>query len=128
MYMINNCLCLPGQIENWITILNINKEGVLSVDKASLKAVISVASANFRCRPRKTFIVNTTFTVNLLWKIISSFLHAQTKAKISLTSSNHHEEMMQIIHPSQLEEKFGGTAPNLTQFWPPFFPTSEDYG
>jgi len=48
----------------------------MSVDKNSLKAVISVASANFRCGPRKTFIVNTTFAVNLLWKLISGFLHA----------------------------------------------------
>lgn len=81
---------------------------------SSLKAVISVASANFRCRPRKTFIVNTTFAVNMLWKIVSKFLHAQTKAKISLTSSNHADEMMNFIDPSQLEEKFGGTAPNVT--------------
>jgi hypothetical protein len=76
MYMINNCLVLPGQIENWITILNINKQGVFSVDITSLKAVISVASANFRCRPRKTFIVNTTFAVTMMWNLVSKFLHA----------------------------------------------------
>lgn len=34
-YIILNCL-LPGQIENWITIMNVNKQGVMSVDWASL--------------------------------------------------------------------------------------------
>lgn len=33
-----------------------------------------------------------------------------------------------MIHPSQLEEKFGGTQPNLTQYWPPHFPVTETYG
>jgi len=39
-YMINHCLTLPGQIENWLTIMNVNKQGVMSVDIKSLKAVI----------------------------------------------------------------------------------------
>jgi len=54
----------------------------MSVDVKNLKAVIAVASANYWCRPKKTYIVNTTFAVNMLWKVISPFLHAQTKAKI----------------------------------------------
>ena len=33
-----------------------------------------------------------------------------------------------MVHPSQLEEKFGGTAPNVTQYWPPHFPDSTEYG
>mmetsp|Transcript_25825 Transcript_25825/g.39691 ORF Transcript_25825/g.39691 Transcript_25825/m.39691 type:complete len:103 (+) Transcript_25825:1101-1409(+) len=27
-----------------------------------------------------------------------------------------------MVHPSQLEEKFGGTSPNLTRYWPPVVP------
>jgi len=80
----------------------------MSVDVNSLKAVIKVASDNYRCWPWKTFIVNTTFTVNLLWKVVSPFLHAQTKAKIELTKNPNTEEMIQWINPTQLEKKFGG--------------------
>lgn len=32
-----------------------------------------------------------------------------------------------MFHPSQLEEKFGGTAPNLEVFWPPK-EISKEYG
>lgn len=120
-YMIGNNL-LPGQIENWITIINVNKQGVMSVDKTALKTVIKVASDNYRSRPKKTIILNTTFSVNLLWKIVSPFLHAQTKAKISLTSGNAPDELHNLFHPSQVEEKFGGAAPDVEKFWPPIFP------
>lgn len=30
--------------------------------------------------------------------------------------------MKEFIHLSQLEQKFGGTAPNVTTFWPPVMP------
>lgn len=42
------------------------------------------------------------------------FLHASTKAKISLTDENSPEELWEMFHPSQLEEKFGGHAENAT--------------
>jgi len=32
------------------------------------------------------------------------------------------EEMKQLIYPSQLEVTYGGTSPEVTQFWPPTMP------
>ena len=32
-----------------------------------------------------------------------------------------------MIHPSQVEEKYGGTAENLTEYWPPK-KISDEYG
>ena len=37
------------------------------------------------------------------------------------------EEMVQWIHPSQLEWKFGGQADDVTKYWPPYFPPTESY-
>ena len=32
------------------------------------------------------------------------------------------KKLQALVDPSQLQEKFGGTLPNLTKFWPPTFP------
>ncbi len=31
-------------------------------------------------------------------------------------------EILNFCHPSQLEQRYGGTAPNVTQYWPPTMP------
>lgn len=55
-------------------------------------------------------------------------MHAQTKAKMTLTNHNCPEEMTDLFHLDQLEEKFGGNVPDVTQYWPPIFPDGEiDY-
>ena len=56
----------------------------------------------------------------MLYKAISTFIDAETKLKIVLDGTNAPEAMTQLFHPSQLEEKFGGTAKTPTNYWPPF--------
>ena len=87
--------------------------------------MIDVCSDNYRCRPKKTLIVNTTWGVKVLWTFAKAFLHAQTKAKMMLSSDNCPEEMTQLFHLDQLEEKFGGNQPNVVEYWPPKFPSGE---
>jgi hypothetical protein len=72
----------------------------MSVDRDSLKQVVGVASANYRCRPKKTFIINTPWTVNILWKFVKGFLHATTKAKISISGDSSPPELREMFHPS----------------------------
>lgn len=92
-YVIKNVF-LPGQIENWVTIVNVSKLGISQIDKSSLKSLISCLSDNYRCWNRWTFILNTTFGVKMIWMIIKPFLHASTKAKIMITDDNSTEELM----------------------------------
>lgn len=84
------------------------------MDRDALKTVVKVASDNYRCRPRRTIILNTTWSVNILWKVFKPFLHETTKAKIMITSDNDPEELHELFHKDQIEEKFGGNAPDVT--------------
>ena len=36
-----------------------------------------------------------------------------------LSPEGSHQVLKDMIHPSQLEKRFGGNAENLTCFWPP---------
>ena len=64
----------------------------------------------------------------MLWKICKPFLGETTTKKTFLESDNTSDELTNNFHPSQLEEKFGGTAPNVEgPYWPPVFPQSGEY-
>ena len=36
-----------------------------------------------------------------------------------VTMESSHPDLLKLVHPSQLEKKFGGEIENLTCFWPP---------
>ena len=52
-------------------------------------------------------------------------MDADVRAKMAFSSEVYPPELRELVHPSQLERKYGGTAPNLTTFWPPHVPPIE---
>ena len=97
--------------------------GLLKIDRTALMAVVNCLAQIYRYRPRKTVILNTTLGTKMLWKICKPFLGETTTKKTFLESDSTSDELTNNFHPSQLEEKFGGTAPNVEgPYWPPVFP------
>lgn len=46
------------------------------------------------------------------------WINPETAAKISFASGkNASERLLELVDPDQLEVKYGGTVPNLTEFW-----------
>jgi len=37
------------------------------------------------------------------------------------------DSLLELWHPSQVEQRYGGDAPDVTEYWPPYSP-SEEYG
>ena len=71
----------------------------------------------------KTYILQTSFAFKEIWSTLSKFLDDMILKKITLTSSSTHDELKALIHPSQLEQKYGGEAPNYEPpYWPPRMP------
>lgn len=73
------------------------------------------------------YILNTTFSLKLAWKVIEGFMAVHMKNKMVMTGENTAPDLLNSFHPSQLEEKYGGKAKNATKFWPPIMP-SKEYG
>ena len=120
-------LGLHGKVENWLQVTDL---GGVAVTKVPLKYVykyISLFQSNLKWRCIQFINLNWAFPVRAIWQIVHGFVDIRLRNKIIITKNNDHHKLHEMIHPSQLEEKFGGEAPNLTMFWPPKH-ISDNYG
>ena len=54
--------------------------------------------------------------------MVKGLLDEQTKKKIKILKTSTPEELPSHFNLSQVERKYGGTAPNAEEFWPPTMP------
>jgi CRAL/TRIO domain len=119
-YILENML-LPGQVENWIVLIDLAKKSLGNLSVSSLKQVLEILQSNYRCRLGVSYIVNPPKSIWMLWSCIKPFLDDTTIEKIKISNSSS-SEIVALFSPSQLEEKYGGKAPNVLNYWPPLIP------
>ena len=125
-YTVNNLL-IPGQIENWIYILNFEGCSPLNLPDA-VKQLIKTLSENFLSRLYKCYVFGMSFLLNFLFKIICNFLEEITVQKITVLEKKTINKLFEIIRRDNVEKKFGGTAPDLVydlpnSIFPPRMPS-----
>lgn len=125
-YVIDN-MFLPGQVENWVTITDMGNMGLSDLPinvrpKQQLRKLIEILQQNYRCRLAHNFVLNAPTSVTVVWAIIKKFIDRDTVERISITGKRSDPALLQLFSPRQIEERYGGTAPNLTLFWPPIVP------
>jgi len=123
-FLINHIL-LPGQVENWIFILDLNNVGIGSLPKTAMKKIISYLQANYRGHLTTMNIINTPSSIYIPWALIKGFLDEVTVKKIQFFKTGSPTTLFDSTNREQVEQKFGGTAPNLSRFWPPTFPSDK---
>ena len=126
-YIVNNML-IPGQIENWVMILSFEGTSPLNLPDA-VKKLIKTLSENFLSRLYKCFIFGMSFVINFLYKIICNFLEEVTVQKITVLDDKNIQKLFEIIRMDNVEQKFGGTAPDAiiglpNSLFPPRMPSS----
>ena len=112
---------LPGQVENWNVIYDLGGMGFTDIPIGVVKKMLGIMEKNYGGRLNRLWVVNTSFAVNLSWKIVSAFLDKVTLEKIKLTSKNTEKSLFNECDPSQIEKKYGGTQPNRTKYWYVYF-------
>jgi len=121
-YLRNNLL-IPGQVESMFLIVDLNELGLLNLPYGRMKSIMASINAYYRGMASKIFVLNGSFAFKVVWSTVSAFLDETTLQKIMLTDQNTCDELKALAHPSQLEAKFGGEAPNYgAPFWPPRMP------
>ncbi|CAD8065542.1 unnamed protein product [Paramecium sonneborni] len=116
-YVLTNCM-LPGQIENWIVIMDLGGLGIMGLPKQDLYRIMNYLSSNYRSRMHKCYIINCTKTLSITWAMIKTFLEDITVNKILFENSPI--SLLQYANPQQLEKKYGGIANDkFDNFWPP---------
>lgn len=115
-------LLLPGAVENWITIVDLSGKGLTSLPIVSIQQVVKLLNDNYRCRLGGSFVLNSPRSISMMWAMIKPILDKQTIKKVSFHREGTCRELFVHFNPNQIERKYGGTAPDLTEFWPPTLP------
>lgn len=116
-------MMIPGQVENWVVITDLCRTSLFDLPISELKSLIKLLQDNFRCRMTVNYIVNAPTSITFAWRIIKVAIEEHTLRKIKIMKTAHAPELRSHFAPHQYEEKYGGTAPNATLFWPPVMPS-----
>ena len=120
-------LLVPGKWENWQVILDLESLAVFKLPiKFSIK-FLELSQEHEKWRTCCFFLVNVTFAIRAFYRIVSPFLDNKIKEKLIMSKDNTHPKILELIHPSQVEKKYGGEAENLECYWPPKY-ISDEYG
>ena len=126
-----NYMMIPGQIENWIMIINLEGTNILTVPN-SLKKLMKSLSDNFISRLFRCYILGLSQFLRVLYKLVCSFLEKATVEKVVILKDRNDIKINQDINPENIEARFGGKAPDLEYgkgncIFPPRMPANNNY-
>ena len=116
-----------GVIENVLIVINMQGLGIFNMNYGLMKEILAYMVKVMKGRARSIFILNAPSTFSAIWKVATYFIDETTARKVQVSSYAKNDELIQLCHPEQLEEKFGGSAANRSEgdFWPPRLPSTE---
>ncbi len=120
---VKNVLLLPGQIEQWVTICDLNNMSMTSLPRKQILAFGNLCQANLMYFLFRSFYTHVGWGQRLFYKGVQMFIDDETKLKIVLAADGAPEALVEMFHPSQLEKRFGGACETPTNFWPPHMGT-----
>lgn len=110
-------LFIPGQIENWLSIMDCSKLSVGAFPRKRMQPTIHALQNNFRARQFHIFSLNVGAGIRFLYALASPFLEKAVKKKLTMYGGMKCKKLMELFNPCQLEQRFGGTAPNVENSW-----------
>ena len=110
-YMANYML-IPGQIENWIMLVNMDGTSILSLPDG-IKKVINALSEYFIARLYRCYILGLNIVLRAIYKIICHFVEKTTVEKVIILDNKEDPRKFQDINPENIEKRFGGNALDL---------------
>lgn len=76
---------------------------------------------NFPGRLFKFYGIEVGVLFRGVWAIAHQFVDDFTKMKMSVYGSDYSKHILQLVEADQLEQRYGGTATNVENYWPPNF-------
>ena len=74
---------IPGQVENWIALVDSNYQGFFSLVGALKKSFTFLANT-YRSRLYCAYNVRINYPIKLVWEVCQKFLDEETVRKINL--------------------------------------------
>lgn len=101
-----------------MVILDLGKLGISSLPRSTLQSVMGYLGNNYRSRMYKCYVRNCPSSIAISWSIIKSFLEDVTVQKIKFEKDGDKPEILTHCNKKQVETKYGGSCPDLTDgFW-----------
>ena len=111
---------IPGKIENWVTVIDFKDVGLTEVPKKLIQVMTKPLQDLFKGRLFKLYIINAGFVMKIVYGIAKQVIDPLTILKFKMEGEKFHKSLHELIDPSQLEKRFGGTLPDKEdKFFPP---------
>lgn len=107
-------MCLPGQIENWVLLIDFSSAPSLPLKE--IRMILRILQLAFPCRLGAGYLKRGSSRT--LWTKITALMTPETSGKFVLLSDNC-GELWQCVNRGQIERKWGGTQPDKETYWPP---------
>ncbi|PFH34079.1 CRAL/TRIO domain-containing protein [Besnoitia besnoiti] len=120
-------LMVPGKVETCVVLLDLREVSLWSLPYSCLQTLVQTLTLQYPFRLRKMFVLHDSRLINGMWNLAKAFLTDVQQAKVATfkvekgkQNPQLTEELLHLVHPSQLEAKFGGTRPNIADDFYPF--------
>jgi hypothetical protein len=120
---------IPGQIENWIVIADLNEVSIWDPPLKLLK-IFEFLQIKYIFRLKYLYIYGMDSILNFCYNIIKSLIDERTTNKIKFINNQNdiNDIVLSNIHSSQIERKYGGDCDNLINNLKfPFILPNNDY-
>lgn len=111
MEYVINFLMVPGQVECWNIINDLNNVSLLTLP-SDFNKFLKFLQINYRCRLNISFVYGMNTILDYLWRLIKTFLDKNVEKKFMFVNDGNRNRVFELILPEQLEERYGGSAPN----------------
>ena len=129
MNYLSKHIFIPGQVENWIMIADMSNVSFWKPPTKILK-IFNFLQSKYLCRLCSLYIYGMNYVLTVCWKIVKKLIDERTAQKFNFISGQDDIKnfVLTKIHPSQLEQKFGGEAENVGEDLDfPFILPSNEY-
>ncbi|CAD8114211.1 unnamed protein product [Paramecium sonneborni] len=118
--VVKDYMLVSGKVESWFVIIESKNTTAFSVPFTHMNQIFEMLKSNFPCYLEKMFIIQPQTSIQVTWQIVEQFIPYNSRHKIEFIS-NDFSLMFNYINPKQLEQRHGGRAQNIYDFWPPHF-------
>jgi len=123
-------LFLPGKVESLNVVLDLDGMALLHYKDDRVRQLIRVMTRHYVGHLYKIYIINSPIWIGSIWSVFKSVLSDRQRAKTEFLKKPKDVCSGAKCARHQIEKQFGGTKPNLTQYYPFSFspgPFTADY-
>ncbi|KAM3147810.1 hypothetical protein pb186bvf_000138 [Paramecium bursaria] len=111
-------MCEPYYVERMRIIIDTKGISLLRLPCQVIKRIIEVTQHNYCGCLESMFLLDPPFIFRAASKIIQSFIHPDTQARIRILGQDEYSIMHRYIPENHLQKIHGGSHENLKVYWP----------